>query len=324
MRLAVVGAGGVGGWLAARLWSAGADVHVLARGAHLDAIQSRGLLVTSPAGDVRARVHATDDAEEIGPCDVVLFCVKTYDTERAAEMLPALCHAGTVVASLQNGIDNADRLARFVDRSRLVGGLVLVAATVTEPGTVRHSGGPGQVVFGDFQGASRGGAERLVAACAVTGVDARRTNAIEVALWDKFAFLCALAGTTATTRLSVGEIRACAASWALFGELVTEVYTVARAMGIEVAVDAEARQLAFAEGLEPHIRASMHHDLVAGRRLELDALHGTVLRLGAERGVSTPASATVAAILRPHAELARTREPAGHAEFLELAQRGLT
>ena len=310
MRIAVIGAGGVGGWLAARLWSAGADVHVLARGAHLDAITTRGLLVTSPDGDVRARVHATNDAEEIGECDAVLLCVKTYDTDRAATVLPTLCHAGTVVASLQNGIDNADRLARFVDRSRLVGGLVLVAAAVMEAGTVRHSGGPGQVVFGDFQGASRGGAERLVAACAVAGVDARRTDAIEVALWDKFAFLCALAGTTATTRLPLGEVRACAASWALFGELVAEVYTLARAVGIGVAADAEARQLAFAESLEPHIRASLHHDLVAGRRLELDALHGTVLRLGAEHGVPTPASATVHAILRPHAEQARARDSA--------------
>jgi len=323
MRIAVVGAGGVGGWLAARLWSAGADVHVVARGAHLAAIRERGLLLTSPAGDVRAPVDATAIAAEIGPCDAVLFCVKSYDTDRAAAMLPALCGDRTVVASLQNGIDNVDRLTRVVGREHVVGGLALIASAVAEPGVVQHSGGPAQVVFGDLFGAGEGRAAQLVAACSVPGVDARHSDEIEVALWDKFAFLCALAGTTATVRLPLGEIRACAASWALFGELVGEVYAVARAAGIAVAADAEARRVAFAEGLEPHIRASLHHDLVAGRRIELDALHGTVVRLGTEYGVPTPASAAVHAILRPHADLARARHPADHAESLELAQRGL-
>jgi 2-dehydropantoate 2-reductase len=323
MRIAVVGAGGVGGWLAARLWSAGADVHVLARGAHLAAIRARGLELVSPAGNVRALVGATDVPAEIGPCDVVLFCVKTYDTRAAAAALPALCHARTIVASLQNGIDGADHLARVVGREHVVGGLALIASTVPEPGVVRHSGGPAQVVFGDLADATEGSAAQLVSACTVPGVDARLSDAIEVALWDKYAFLCALAGTTATVRLPLGEIRACAASWALFDQLVAEVYAVARAVGVAVAADAESRQLAFAEGLEPHIRASLYHDLVAGRRIELDALHGTVVRLGAEHDVPTPASAVVHAILRPHAELARARHPADHPEVLELAQRNL-
>jgi 2-dehydropantoate 2-reductase len=175
------------------------------------------------------------------------------------------------------------------------------------------------VVFGDLPGAAEARAAELVDACSVPGVDARLSPEIEPALWDKFAFLCALAGTTATTRLPLGDIRACPASWTLFGELLAEVFAVARAAGVAVAPDAEDRQMAFADGLEPHIRASLHHDLVAGRRIELDALHGTVVRLGAEHGVPTPASAVVHAILSPHAELARTRHPADHAERLELA-----
>jgi 2-dehydropantoate 2-reductase len=158
-----------------------------------------------------------------------------------------------------------------------------------------------------------------VSAVRRTGVDARLSDAIEVTLRDKNAFLCALAGTTGTTRLPLGEIRACAASWAYFGQLLAQVY----ALGVAVAADAEARQVAFAEGLEPHIRASLYHDLVAGRRIELDALHGTVVRLGVEHAVPTPASAAVHAILRPHAELARERHPADHPEVLELAQRDL-
>ena len=125
---------------------------------------------------------------------------------------------------------------------------------------------------------------------------------MDAALWDKFAFLCALAGTTATIRLPLGEVRACPASWACFQRIVAEVFAVARVAGVEVDLDAEARQVAFAETLEPHIYASLYHDLVAGRRIELDALHATVVRLGARHGVPTPTSAVVEAILRPHAD----------------------
>lgn len=311
MRIAVIGAGGVGGWLAARLWSAGADVHVVARGAHLSAIQADGLTLTSPMGDVRAGVAATDDAASIGPCDAVLLCVKAYDTASAAELLPGLCHDTTVVASLQNGIGNAAELARVLGPERVVAGLVLISSTVSEPGVVLHSGGPARVVLGDLPDSAAGGAERLVSACSVPGVDARRSDRIEVELWDKFAFLCAVAGTTATIRLPLGEVRACAASWDLFAQLMAEVYAVARALGIAVDADAEARQLAYTTGVEPHVYASLYHDLVGGRRIELDALHATVVRLGAEHGVPTPASAVVDAILRPHAELAQARHTAG-------------
>ena len=304
MKIAVIGAGGVGGWLAARLSSAGADVHVLARGAHRDAIGVRGLTLISPAGDVHAVVSATTDASAIGPCDIVLLCVKAYDTDRAAALLPALRHEHTIVASLQNGIDNAERLARAIGPRHVVGGLALIASTIVEPGVIRHSGGPGQIVFGDLADGRPGQAERVVAALAVPGVDARLSDRIEGALWDKFAFLCALAGTTATIRLSLGAVRDTPASWALFRHLVDEVYAVARAGGVTVDESASARQVAFAETLEPHIHASLYHDLVAGRRIELDALHGTVVRLGAQHGVPTPMSAAVDAILRPHAERA--------------------
>jgi 2-dehydropantoate 2-reductase len=178
----------------------------------------------------------------------------------------------------------------------------MIASAITEPGVVHHTGGPGRVVFGDLSGTAPGGASRVVEACAVPGVDARLSTRIEVELWDKFAILCALAGTTATTRLPLGQVRECVASWRLFGRLVSEVYSVARAQGFAIDVDAEARQLAFAAMLEPEIYGSLYHDLVGGRRIELDALHGTVVRLGARHHVPTPMSAAVDAILRPHLE----------------------
>jgi 2-dehydropantoate 2-reductase len=304
MRIAVVGAGGVGGWLAARLAAAGRDVHLVARGTHLTAVREHGLTLRSPAGDVTVAVPATDDAARIGPCDAVLFTVKSYDVPTAAAHLPPLVGPRTTIAPLQNGVDAAERVAEVVGPERVVGGLALISSGIAGPGVVEHAGGPARIVLGDLPGGPAGRAEALVRACAVPGVDAQHDTAIRPALWDKFAFLCALAGTTATTRLPLGSVRSCPASWAMFRDLVAEVYAVARAEGIDPGADAVERTLAFVEGLEPHILASLYHDLVGGRRLELDALHGTVVRLGRRHGVPTPMSQAVEAILRPHAERA--------------------
>jgi 2-dehydropantoate 2-reductase len=321
MKIAVVGAGGIGGWLAARLAAAGTEVHVVARGAHLAAIRCRGLTLRSVAGDFVATVPATSEAIEIGACDAVFFCVKSYDTSSAAAHLRALVGDRTVVVPLQNGIDAAERLAEVVGDAAVIGGLALIASKVAEPGVVEHSGGPARIVFGELDGSPSARTQRLLRECSVPGVDAQLSDSIRAALWEKFAFLCAMAGTTATIRLPLGEIRSCAASWALFRKLVEEVYAVARAAGIAGAPRAVERSVAFADGLEPHICSSLYHDLMAGRRLELDSLHGTVVRLGRQHAVPTPMSAAVDAILRPHAELACALHPAGHAEALELGDR---
>jgi 2-dehydropantoate 2-reductase len=313
MRIAVIGAGGVGGWLAARLGASGVDVHVVARGRQLAAIREQGLTLRSVAGDAHAMVHATAEAGEIGPCNVVLFCVKSYDTdEAAATHLPALTTSETAVVTLQNGIDNPERIARVVGRPQVVGGLALIASTVTAPGLVSHTGGPARIVFGELDGGSSARTSALAKVCTDAAIDAQVSDCIDVAMWDKFAFLCALAGTTATVRLPLGDIRACAASWSLFGRIVEEVYAVARAEGVQVPDDAVEKQIVFAEGLEPHLSSSLYHDLVTGRRMELEALHGTVLRRGQEVGVPTPMCEAVYAVLHPHADIAGSTEPPGH------------
>lgn len=156
MRIAVVGAGGIGGWLAARLAAAGRDVHLVARGAHLAALREHGLALRSPAGDVTVAVPATDDAAEIGPCDAVLFCVKSYDAPAAAAThLPPLVAGHTVVAPLQNGIDAAERVGAVVGDGRVIGGLAMIATGIAGPGVVEHAGGPARIVLGDLDGGAR-------------------------------------------------------------------------------------------------------------------------------------------------------------------------
>jgi 2-dehydropantoate 2-reductase len=303
MKVAVVGAGGVGGYFGARLAAAGTAVHFIARGAQLAALQERGLEVASIHGDLRLdTVEATGKPADVGPCDVVLFCVKAYDTDAAAaDHLPPLVGADTVVVSLQNGIDNAERIARVAGAEHVVGGLAFIIASLRAPGHVVHSGGPAKLVVGELDGSASTRVGRLVGLCEEAGIAAEATTRIREALWDKFAFICAQAGVTAAARLPIGDIRAVPEAWALFRRLVGEVYAVARAEGVDVAEGAVDERVAFAEGLEPASFSSLHDDLVAGRRMELDALHGTVVRLARRRGVAVPMHEAVYAVLAPWA-----------------------
>lgn len=301
----MVGAGGVGGYFGGRLAQAGADVHFVARGAHLEAMQSGGLEIRSGLGDARIPVAAHASTSEIGPCDVVLFCVKSYDTDTAAAAhLPALMQDHTAVVSFQNGIDNQQRLAAVVGESRVLGGVALIFATIASPGTLAHSGGPARVEFGEMDGSRSARAEALLDALQGAGVDAAVSPGIVTAMWKKYAFLCALSGLTATTRLPIGEVRDCAESWEMFRSVVEEVYAVARAEGADVDDDFVEERIRFSEQVDGTSYSSLHHDLLSGRRMELEALHGMVLRLSERHGVPAPACHAIYALLRPHATAA--------------------
>jgi 2-dehydropantoate 2-reductase len=302
MRVAVVGPGGVGGYVGARLAAAGADVHLVARGEHLTALQQQGLQVDSVRGDVHVEVPAVADAAAIGPCDVVLFCVKAYDTEAAAARhLPPLCGEDTAVISLQNGVDNEERIAEVVGREHAVGGLAQIFAHVARPGVIAHTGGPASLVVGELDGRSSDRLDRFRSWCTQAGVDVGVTDDIQAALWHKFGFICAQAGTTAVVRLPIGDIRQTPETWALFATVVAEADAVARAAGVAVADDALATRLAFAQDLDAGLYSSLHDDLVAGRRMELEALHGTLIRLAREHDVPAPATTAVHALLAPWA-----------------------
>lgn len=309
MRIAVYGAGGVGGYFGGRLAEAGTDVHLIARGAHLAALREHGLRVRSVKGDFSVRLPATDDPAEVGPCDYVLFCVKSYDTESATAALGPLLSDDTAVVSLQNGVDNEDKLAKMVGEDRTMGGVALIFAGIAEPGVVVHTGGPTSIVFGEMDGRASERGSRLVQACQQAGFGADLSPDIHTLLWGKLAFICAQAGMTAAVRLPIGEIRATDAGWEGFRRLYTEVAAVAEAEGHPIPAATQEATLAVARGLEPGSFSSLHDDLVAGRRMELEALHGTVARLAATHGVPVPMTDAVYAILKPWA--ARHERAAG-------------
>ena len=300
-RIAVYGAGGVGGYFGARLARAGADVHFLARGAHLQAVREHGLRVRSPKGDFGVQVRATDDPADIGPCQFVLFCVKTFDTDAAAARLRPLMGDDTAVVSLQNGVENEEKLVRAVGEDHVMGGGAFIFAEIAEPGVILHTGGPTSITFGELDGHTSERAKRLLARCEQAGFGAELSASIKTVLWAKLAFICAQAGMTAAVRLPIGEIRSADAAWAAFSRLVTEVCAVAEADGHPVPQAAQERALALAQAIEPGNFSSLHDDLVAGRRMELEALHGFVVRRAAEHGLAVPTSEAVYAILQPWA-----------------------
>lgn len=301
MRIAVFGAGGVGGYFGGRLARAGADVHLIARGEHLRALREHGLRIRSVRGDFEASPAATDDPAEIGPCDLVLFCVKSYDTDAAAAALLPLLGEDSAVLSLQNGIDNEERIAAAVGEGRVLGGAAFIFASVSEPGVIVDAGGPGSLVFGELDGSAGERGERLHALCEEAGIPAELVPDIRARLWDKFAFICAQAGMTACTRLPIGEIRASPEAWTMFRRLVAEIVALAEVEGVELADDTVERISGFAQALEPGSFSSLHDDLVRGRRLELEALHGFVVRCSRRHGLAVPMNEAVYALLAPHA-----------------------
>lgn len=301
MKIGVVGAGGVGGYFGARLAQTGNEVAVVARGAHLKAIREHGLRVRSILGDATAAVAASDDPSDIGPCDVVLLCVKSYDTELAAASLPEMLGDEGVVVSLQNGVDNEEILARAVGADRVMGGAAYIFSTIAEAGVISHTGGPARLVFGELEATRSLRAERLLEACHGAGIDAEIADDIRAVLWTKFAFICATAGMTAATRLPLGDIRDCPQSWDMFARVVNEVVELARREGVTLADDVPAKVVALAAGLEPASYSSLHHDLVTGHRMELEALHGTVVQRARSLGYGVPACEAINAVLQPWA-----------------------
>ena len=301
MRIAVVGAGGTGGYFGGMLARAGEDVTFIARGAHLEALRARGLtLESSLAGTFTVPVQATDDPRGVGPVDLILFCVKTYDTDAAAASVRPLIQPETMLLSLQNGVDNEERIARLSGHPSGMGAVAYVVSAIKAPGLVAQTAGPGKIVLGELGGGESARTERLRDALQRAGIAAEVHPDIRAVLWQKFLFICAFSGVTALTRLPIGSVLADPATRALFRGTSEEVEAIARAIGIGLPADCVEQALATASAVEPWGRGSLYGDLAGGRRLELESLNGEVVRLGRERGIETPLNFAIYAALHPY------------------------
>jgi 2-dehydropantoate 2-reductase len=302
MKIAVIGTGGVGGYFGGRLAESGSDVHFVARGRHLEEMRRCGLKVKSRLGDILIKpVQATDNPEEIGPVDLVIIAVKLADTDAAIQAAKPLLGPDTAVVSLQNGIDAVDRLTAAFGKQRVLGGVCHIAAVISGPGIILHTGTMARMTVGETDGSMSKRLQALEAACKQAKIDFIASTEIDKAIWHKFVFLSSFSGVTTLTRLPKGPIMAEPEARALLHDAIAEAVAVARVRGVRLDDDLVEKLMKFAEGLPDDMKSSMLGDLERGARLELPWLSGTVAKLGSSLGVPTPVHQVIYRALKPYA-----------------------
>jgi len=302
MKIAVVGAGGVGGALGAALHRAEEDVWFLARGPHLDAMRDHGLRVTGARGDYALiRVQATDQAREIGPAPMVLVAVKLWDLDDVLPTLWPLIAPDTVVITLQNGVDAHNQAASVFGAGHVAAGSCFVNAGISEPGVIVQRTESQRIEAGMLTGAHSAALERFAAACRRAEIEFSLSHAPVEMLWEKFIQLVPFSAMTALLRGPIGTVRDDYESWNFLLEIMDETVRVGRAAGARITDETVARRLACVRAMPYHAITSMATDLMRGRRLELPWLSGRISELGRQHGIATPANDFVCIALKPFA-----------------------
>jgi len=306
MRIVVMGSGGTGGFFGAKLARAGEDVTFVARGAHLAALRAEGLRIKSAVeGEWSVRAPAVERLDGLPPADLVLFCVKSFDTEEAAALIRPVVGADTGVLSIQNGVDNEEKLARVLGAGHVLGGAVRVFATIEAPGVIAHTFG-GHLTFGEMDGRETARARAFLAACRKASIPAELVSDATRALWEKYVFLTTHAGMTALTRCPAGVLRAVPEVREVYRRTATEIVAIGRAAGVKLDDAMLEQGFRFLDTVAPNAFSSLHHDLVHGKRLELEALHGHAVRLAERHHVPAPTVFAIYAALLPYRDGAPT------------------
>jgi len=297
-KIVIFGSGGVGGYFGARLAAAGSDVTFVARGAHFEAMQTHGLRVISPLGEISlADVKVVDGVAHVERADFVFLTVKLWDTQQVVPNLVPLAERGAAVISFQNGVQKDEILLKSLPPSSVMGGVSYISAAIQEPGIIRHFGPIQNLVFGEFDGAPSERALKLLRLCENAGIGSRISNEIEREIWQKFVFLVGLSATTTAMRQPIGAIRGNAQARNFLLGVMREAVNVGRARGVVLPEDYAEQRLAFCDTLPAEMTASMYQDLLRGNRLELPWLSGAVAQLGEQTGVPVPLNRAVTDIL---------------------------
>jgi len=297
-----MGSGGVGGYFGARLVKGGADVHFVARGAHLAAMREHGLAVEGGPEPLHLpKVNVTDDPRTIGPVDIVLFCVKLWDVENAGAAIRPIVGPETAVIPLQNGVDAHERLIPVLGRDAVMGGTAFVTGSIVAPGVVRQTGTYQRMTFGELDGSISTRGKRLAELCAAAGFEGVLSPDVLVPIWDKFTMLVPLANINALTRAPMGKYRSDPDLWALLEGSLRETVAAGRAEGVNLAPDAVDKAVALIRSMPEHHMTSMGNDLLRGNRLELPWFAGKIVELGRKHGVPTPVNSFVYAALKLYA-----------------------
>jgi 2-dehydropantoate 2-reductase len=303
MRIAMMGSGGVGGFLGGRLAHVGCDVRFIARGEHLAAMRSRGLRIENATqGDIHLpNVTASDRPEDIGPVDLVVIAVKLRDTLAAANAIRPLVGPSTAVLSLQNGVTKDELLQREFGEAAVMGGVTYCATRVARPGVIQQTGAMQRVVIGEYDGRRSERALTLLDWLLRSGVTAELSTDVRRTIWEKFVLLVGLSSVTATMRVRVGPVLSNPQTRAFFHAILQEATAVGRSLGVALPADYADERLRYADTVPQDMTTSLYHDLEAGRPLEVEWLAGAVVELGRRHAVPTPMCRAVWDILALHA-----------------------
>jgi len=305
MRIAILGSGAVGGYYGAKLARAGHDVTFIARGAHLAAIRERGLLVRSPTlGDFSVNAPAEEDTTLVGPVDVVILAVKTYDNATALPLIAPMLGPESAVVTIQNGVDSFQDVAAVVGEGPVIGGTTYIATALTAPGVIEQTGVHRRIVFGEVFGelprlSSR--VRNIHDALTSADIQSEAVDDGRAPIWEKFIFLVTLAGFTGASRLPIGPLWADQTVRAQFLEGCREVERVARAEGVPIRADVIDRISSYVGAIPGTMRSSLLIDLSQGKRIEVEALQGSIVRRAAKAGIHVPIMSTLYALLKPYA-----------------------
>jgi len=300
MRIAIMGSGATGSFFGAKLIKAGYDVTFIARGAHLTALQTEGLKVIGQEEFHLPKVSATSDPAAVGPVDVIIFAVKAYDTDEAANLIRPMVGPQTMIIPIQNGVDNGDRIGAILGQEHVVGGLCRISVDIPAPGTVRLNSPFKEIFFGEFSGQPSDRTAAFAAVLERAGIPHKLSGEITVDIWKKFVFITAMAGITGATRSAIGPIRECPETFELYRQLAAEVVAVGRAEGIDLPVTLADQLFEQAGGLGAGMKASLLVDIEKGKRLEVETLQGHVSRLGRKHGIPTPVMDVIYALIKMH------------------------
>ncbi|MEX2662840.1 MAG: 2-dehydropantoate 2-reductase [Vicinamibacterales bacterium] len=306
MRIAILGSGAVGGYYGAKLARAGHDVTFIARGAHLAALRERGMQIRSPmVGDFIVRARAEEDTARVGPVDLVIVAVKAYDNAAALPMIRPMLGDTTTVLTLQNGVDSVGEVAAIAGERRTLGGTTYIATALAAPGVIEQTGTHRRVVFGEVFGELPRVTPRvneIHEAMVAADIQAEVHGDGRVPIWEKFIFLVSLAGFTGASRLPIGPVWADPFIRQQFLNGCREIEALARAEGVPVAADRIQQIEAYIGSIPGTMRSSLLIDLAQGKKIEVEALHGSVVRRAARLGVPVPIMATLYAVLKPFAD----------------------
>jgi 2-dehydropantoate 2-reductase len=297
MKILVMGAGGVGAYFGARLRAAGEDVVLCARGENLRAIRERGLDITSICGDLRIEVTATDTPREFAPYDLILFCVKAYDTEDAAREISGCVNPGGVILTLQNGVENEAKLATIFGRETVMGGNARVGVEMVAPGKIVHLS-TGHIDFGELDGRETERAKKIGEVFERAGILGQVSADIMTLRWDKLVWNGAFNTVTTLTRRRVGEILDDPEAVKLVRALMQEIVNVGRAEGAKISDDRVEAYMAHSQKNLRALKTSTQQDLERGKKLEYEALSGAVVRAARRHDISVPAVETIYALMR--------------------------